>query len=118
MPKKISWRYHRPACTTCKRAQAFLDEHSCEVAVTINSQKERIGPADALKLLDGVRRLVAMKGKNVVEFDLVKDRPDDETLLKHLIGPTGKLRAPSIRVGDTFAVGFNPESYQKILGIR
>jgi DNA polymerase-3 subunit epsilon len=118
MPKKIAWRYHRPACTTCKRAESFLDANGCTVVTTINSTKEKIGPADALKLLDGVRRLIAMRGKNVVEFDLVKDRPDDETLLKHLIGPTGNLRAPSIRVGDTFAVGFNEETYQKILGIR
>ncbi|MCX7701281.1 MAG: ArsC family (seleno)protein [Gemmataceae bacterium] len=84
----------------------------------MDSNKQKIGPADALKLLDGVRRLVAIKGKNVVEYDLVKDRPDDETLLKHLIGPTGNLRAPSIRVGDVFAVGFNEEMYQKILGVK
>lgn len=118
MPKKISWRYHRPACTTCKRAQGFLEANSCEIMTTVDSNKQKFGPADALKLLDGVRRLVAIKGKNVVEFDLVKDRPDDETLIKHLIGPTGNLRAPSIRVGDTFAVGFNEETYQKILGVK
>ena len=59
-----------------------------------------------------------MRGKNVVDFDLAKERPDDETLLKHLIGPTGNLRAPTVRVGDTLAVGFNEEAYRKLLGVK
>jgi len=65
-----------------------------------------------------VRRFVAMRGKNIVDFDLTKERPDDETLLKHLIGPTGNLRAPTVRVGDTLAVGFNEEAYRKLLGVK
>jgi hypothetical protein len=71
-----------------------------------------------LKLLDGVRRFVAMRGKNVVDFDLSSERPDDETLLKHMIGPTGNLRAPTVRVGHTLAVGFNEDAYRKLLGVK
>ena len=59
-----------------------------------------------------------MRGKNVVDFDLTEERPDDETLLKHLLGPTGNLRAPTVRVGDTLAVGFNEEAYRKLLGVK
>jgi hypothetical protein len=59
-----------------------------------------------------------MRGKNVVEFDLSTERPDDETLLKHLLGPTGNLRAPTVRVGDTLAVGFKEEAYRKLLGVK
>jgi hypothetical protein len=80
------------------------------------AEKKRIGPDEALGLLKGATRLVAMKGKKVVEFDLVKDRPDDATLLGHLIGPTGNLRAPTARVGTTLMVGFNEEAYRKELG--
>lgn len=82
----------------------------------LEAAKTRMGPAEALKLLDGMTRLVAMRGKKVVVFDLKKDRPDDETLLAHLIGPTGNLRAPTVRVGKVLAVGFNEESYRKLLG--
>jgi hypothetical protein len=59
-----------------------------------------------------------MRGKNIVDFDLTKERPDDETLLKHMIGPTGNLRAPTLRVGNTLAVGFNEEAYRKLLGVK
>ena len=49
-------------------------------------------------------------------FDLKKSRPDDATLLAHLIGRTGNLRAPAAKVGTTFVVGFNPEAYRSMLG--
>jgi arsenate reductase-like glutaredoxin family protein len=74
-----------------------------------------MGRTEALRLLDGVKRLVAARGKKIAEFDLANDRPNDETLLAHLLGPTGNLRAPTARIGDTLLVGFNEEMYQRFL---
>jgi hypothetical protein len=85
------------------------------VAETVSAVKTRIGADDALKLLDGMTRLVAMKGKKVEVFDLVNDRPADAELLARLLGPTGNLRAPTVRVGTTLMVGFNPEAYSQVL---
>jgi len=62
-----------------------------------------------------MKRLVAARGKKIAEFDLVKNRPDDDTLLAHLLGPTGNLRAPTARIGETMLVGFNEEMYQQFL---
>lgn len=45
-----------------------------------------------------------------------KDPPDDETLAKHICGPTGNLRAPTIRQGNTLYVGFNEEAYAELTG--
>lgn len=45
-----------------------------------------------------------------------KDKPDDETLCKALLGPTGNLRAPTLRVGKTLIVGFDKETYESLLG--
>ena len=72
--------------------------------------------AAALALLAGMTRLIAAKGKAVAEFDLKKDRPDDATLLAHLLGPHGTLRAPALQVGTTMVVGFHPDVYGKVLG--
>ena len=82
----------------------------------MDANKTRIGEADALQLLGGIEKLVAMKGKRVEEFDLKHDRPDDGTLLARLLGPTGNLRAPTARVGKTLLVGFNQEAYRSVLG--
>jgi arsenate reductase-like glutaredoxin family protein len=87
------------------------------VKETVSATKKRIGREEALKLLDGADRLIAARGKQVVEFDLRNDRPDDETLLAHLLGPTGNLRAPTACAGRTLLVGFNEEVYRQTLGI-
>jgi len=92
-------------------------QEDVSVNETVDAAKVRYDAADALKLLDGVDKLVAARGKKIVEFDLKHARPDDAELLAHLIGPTGNLRAPTARVGTTLVVGFSEEAYRKVLGV-
>jgi len=101
---------------TCKKAQGFLGQTSVTVTETVDATKVRFDTADALKLLDGIDKLIAMKGTKVVTFDLKKDRPEDDVLLAHLMGPTGNLRAPTARLGKLLVVGFNEETYKQVLG--
>ena len=78
--------------------------------------KERQGSAQALALARRAEKVVVAKGKKLVAFDMKKDPPDDATLRAHLLGPTGNLRAPTVRVGTTLVVGFNEEAYRDVLG--
>jgi len=55
------------------------------------------------------------KGKKLVSFHMRKDAPDDDTLLAHMLGPTGNLRAPTLRAGTTLIVGYNEEAYRHVL---
>jgi len=84
----------------------------------VDASKIRLGPDDALALLDGIDTIIAMRGAKVDTFDLKKQRPEDEVLLGKLIGPSGNLRAPTARVGRVLLVGFNEETYAKMLGTR
>lgn len=68
-----------------------------------------------MALARSVEKVVVGRGKKVVTFDMKKDPPDDTTLLAHLLGPTGNLKAPTLRKGKTLLVGFNPEAYQEVL---
>src|SRR5262245_48033692 len=101
---------------TCKKAQGFLEQESVAVTETVSASKVRYDAEDALKLLDGIEKLVATRGKKIEVFDLKKDRPADAVLLSHLMGPTGNLRAPTARVGKTLVVGFNEDAYKQVLG--
>ncbi len=71
----------------------------------------KLGPADAVKLARDASQLWAMRGKNVKHFDMKRDDPTDEELIKAMIGPTGNLRAPTIRRGKKLFVGFNLDEY-------
>ncbi len=53
-----------------------------------------------------------------LDYDMKRDPPDDETLLAHIIGPSGKLRAPVIRRGSTLLIGFAEDEFAKVLGAK
>ena len=80
-----------------------------EPAETVDARKERYGLPEALSVLEGMSILLVAKGKKVTRVDLAADRPDDETLGGLLLGPTGNLRAPTMKIGRTVTVGFNEE---------
>ena len=71
---------------------------------------------DALSLLADVSQLYVAKGKKVVHVNLKTEELDDEAAKKLLLGPSGNLRAPTLRKGKTLIVGFNEEAYQRLLG--
>jgi arsenate reductase-like glutaredoxin family protein len=100
---------------SCQKAQGFLGQTETIVTETVDARKHRYEGADALALLDGMEKLVAARGKNVMVFDLKSDRAPDDVLLAHLLGPSGNLRAPTARIGKTLVVGFNEEAYRDVL---
>ncbi len=54
--------------------------------------------------------LCVAKGKKVVHVDLAsEDRPTDSELVAMMVSRWGKLRAPAMRVGTTFVVGYNQD---------
>ena len=82
----------------------------------MNASKEKYDGDAALALVRESSKLVAAKGKKVVSFDLKKDKPSDDEILKVVLGPSGNLRAPAWKRGKTLVVGFNAEAYDDILG--
>ena len=85
------------------------------MAETTDARKERRGRAEALALARAAATVVVGRGKKVVTFDMRNAAPDDDTLAAHLLGPSGNLKAPTVRVGDTLLVGFGEEAYRRVL---
>jgi arsenate reductase-like glutaredoxin family protein len=100
---------------SCQRAHEFLERNKIESGEVVDARKTSIAADEALKLLKDVDQIYVGKGKKLVHFDLTKDKPDKETLLAHIIGPTGNLRAPTIRRGKTLIVGFVEDAYSEVL---
>ncbi len=76
----------------------------------------KLGKEKALELAAAASKVIVAKGKKVTVFDLKQDPPDEATLLKHMLGATGNLRAPTVKRGKTLLVGFNAERYQDAFG--
>ena len=112
--KQVDWSYHRNGCKTCGKTAAFLTDHQIDVAQQEDARKVPLVEADALTLVGQVNDLYVTRGTKVIHIDLKSERPDDESLLSLLIGPSGKLRAPTLKIGKTMIVGFDQATYDKV----
>lgn len=73
----------------------------------------KLGRDDAAKLARGARKVVVAKGRKITGFE-VTGAPGDE-LIDAMLGPTGNLRAPTLRAGSTVLVGFDEDVYRAAL---
>lgn len=78
------------------------------------SASKKLGADAAGELLDDASKLIAAKGKKVLTFDL-KSADRDEAVAA-MLGPTGNLRAPTLKRGKTLVVGFHEETYADLFG--
>jgi len=69
---------------------------------------------DAAELLGAASKLIVAKGKKVTEFKGAQAKGDDAVAA--MLGPTGNMRAPTLKVGKTLLVGFNEEVYDSVFG--
>ena len=59
-------------------------------------------------------KLIVAKGKKISEFSVAKSISKDAVAA--MLGPTGNMRAPTLRVGKTLLVGFNEDTYTSVFG--
>jgi hypothetical protein len=101
----------------CKKAQGFLETSDWSIAgEVVDASKQRQGREAALGLAKSADRVVVARGKKVVTFDMKQAPPDDDTLASYLLGPTGNLKAPTIRKGNTLLVGFGEAAFREVFG--
>jgi arsenate reductase-like glutaredoxin family protein len=100
---------------TCGKTQGFLAKAKIDTVEQVDAKKVRMGPEQALAVLKDVDELYVAKGSKVVHLDLKKGRPDRATLLGLLLGPSGNLRAPTLRKGRILLVGFDAPTYKAVL---
>ncbi|MCK4502536.1 MAG: hypothetical protein KAU22_05835 [Desulfuromonadales bacterium] len=77
----------------------------------VDARKNRIEPGQAWDIVKDSKIINVAKGKKVVRFDAIIN--EQEEVLKKIMGPSGNLRAPTLRVGDEYVVGFNLELYEE-----
>lgn len=59
-------------------------------------------------------RIIVARGRKVREF--APPGPPDDAVVEAMVGATGNLRAPLLRVGTTLLVGFDADSYARVFG--
>ncbi len=80
------------------------------------SASAKLGRTDAAALVQGADRVIVSKGRKVEEFE-PKERGNSK-IVDAMLGPTGNLRAPCLRVGNALLIGFNEEAYETFFSKR
>ena len=77
------------------------------------SASKKLGKQEAIEMAKAASRLIVAKGKSINEYKSAdKDSPE---AIKAMLGPTGNLRAPTLKAGKILLVGFNQETYAATL---
>lgn len=119
MVKKIDWMYARKNCVSCKKAHCYIEDQKITPArELVDASKEKKGREQAIELARLADKVIVARGKKVVVLEMKKDPPDDDTLAGLILGPTGNLKAPTIRMGKTLLVGYSDTAYEEILGTK
>jgi hypothetical protein len=87
------------------------------VVETVSASK-KLRRDDALGMARQVKRLVAVKGKKVTAVDVTANTPSDDELAALMLGRTGNMRAPTMRVGQILLVGYHDQVFADELGLR
>lgn len=84
-------------------------------ALTSSKRRTSRGGGVSTKSLElqAASRVIVAKGKSVREF---KGGAASKDGVDAMLGPTGNLRAPTIKVGTTVLVGFDDEVFTAVLG--
>ena len=89
-----------------------MDDHKVEAKEIVSASK-KLGAKDAAALAKAATRVIVAKGAKVAEFE--PGKAVGKEIVDAMLGPTGNLRAPCLRVGKTLLVGFNADAYRDVL---
>ena len=100
---------------TCTKSQGFLAEKSVVIQETVDARKQKFEGAAAVTFVREADEVFVAKGQNVRHVVFKNESITDEELLKLVTGPSGNLRAPTIRRKQKLFVGFHSDEYEKFL---
>lgn len=78
----------------------------------VDARKTRFGAAELPALLASARRVAVARGKAPLDVAVAGSVPPE--VLAAALGPSGNLRAPTVRIGTTFVVGFDEALWARI----
>ena len=90
-----------------------MEASNIEIKETVPASR-KLQDTDAKAMLKAASLLHVAKGKKLSEFDVSKRVSQDAVAA--MLGPTGNLRAPTLKVGKRVIVGFNNELFSDLLG--
>jgi arsenate reductase-like glutaredoxin family protein len=90
-----------------------MDASNIEAKEVVPASR-KLSRKEAAELIKAASKIIVSKGRNVRSFPGGQAKKE---IVEAMLGPTGNLRAPTVRVGRTLLVGFDEESFQEALQV-
>lgn len=92
----------------------MLDGKKIRISETVDAKKLKLAHAQAWNLLKKGREIIVGRGKKFHVFSPSETNKD--VILSQCLGRTGNLRAPALKIGNRYIIGFNEDMYLKYIG--
>ena len=89
-----------------------MEERSVGIEETVPASR-KLGAERALELILEAKQITIAKGK---KLDVFEGGAATDEIVTKMLGSTGNLRAPTIKVGERVVVGFNEDVYRDVFG--
>jgi arsenate reductase-like glutaredoxin family protein len=109
----IDWAYFKKGCATCQKAQESLGHTQVEIRTEVNAKFEPLEAQKTWDLLRVGKKILIASGRKTREFSPLPDNKKE--ILKIVLARNGTLRAPTLKIGSTFYIGFNNNMYDRLL---
>lgn len=83
------------------------------IAEELDARRAGFDADGAWELLKSAEEILVARGRRLSRFDPKRDARD--AILEQAIGPSGKLRAPALRRGGAWLIGFHEEGVRELL---
>ena len=107
---EIDWAYMRKGWASCNKAWMVLEEKNILIKTEINAKNQIYTAEEAWNLIKDAQKIYVANGRNITEF--CPATADKDELLRKITGRTGNLRAPALKCGLEFYIGYNGEMYE------
>lgn len=87
-------------------------EKNIAIATEVNAKNQTYSGEEAWRLIAAADKVHVASGQKCLEFS--PSMVDKDALLKKITGPTGNLRAPTLKIGNVFYVGYNTALYDRL----
>ena len=87
-----------------------FQEKKVKIDTEVDAKKEVCQGEDAYVLVKSAEKVVVASGQKTIEYD--PKTADKNELLGKITGRTGNLRAPALKIGKVYYIGFNVGMYE------
>jgi Spx/MgsR family transcriptional regulator len=106
---------HKPTCTTCRKAKAFLEARGVELHFR-NLDKERLSPEELEKLIGSRDHTEFLNPRNELyrQRNMKENPPDRGEAIRLMAENPNLIRRPVVLDGGRVVLGFDPDEYRSL----